>query len=323
MSDWSRVILGDFWVKLGCFLTGHSYTLISGSSEASRKVVRKYMSAFVLISLIWFTVGYLLTTRYFVRDNFWFGLLSGLIAVIIVINVERTIVLGTNVSNWAKGLRVFLAVIIALIGATVIDQIIFEEDVAKYKKDHVSEAIQQRIESEDAIIGQSIGGLINTKAALNNQLTKLEQEISERPVVVGSTQTEYRIVETTEGLKRVPTKRSQNIPNPAIESSNRIRLQISQIDERIGNENNKRVQLREIKSNEYFDDSGFLQELDILVKVITASSVALVVYILWMALLLIIELLVLIIKTGDAGNDYDLLIQHQVDIKKSRIKSLR
>lgn len=322
MSDWSRVILGDFWVKLGCFLTGHSYTLISGSSEASRKVVRKYMSAFVLISLIWFTVGYLLTTRYFVRDNFWFGLLSGLIAVIIVINIERTIVLGTNVSNWAKGLRVFLAVIIALIGATVIDQIIFEEDVLKYKKDHISENIESRIEQEQRVIYQNVNNLLSTKAALAEQMNKLDEEIQQNPTVVASSRTNTNF--TKENGNRLNSQSSvQRIPNPAIETSNRIRNQISELDEKIGDENSKVGQLVQAKSQEYLDDRGFLQELDILVKVITASPVALVVYILWMALLLIIELLVLIIKTGDAGNDYDLLIQHQVDIKKSRIQSLR
>ncbi len=322
MSDWSRNILGDFWVKFGCFLTGHSYTLISGSSEASRKVVRKYMSAFLLISIIWFSVGYLLSTRYFIRDNTLFGLISGLFAVIIVINIERTIVLGTNVSIFAKILRVLLALIIALIGATVIDQIIFEEDVKKYKLDNVSEAIAQRIKSEDLILNQNIERLQSTKRALNAQLIRLEVEIAQSPVVEGSRQIEFGVSEV-EG-KRVKTKDySQKIANPAIENANRIRMLISQIDENIASENDRRLQLRESKRSEFLNDRGFLQELDILIKVISASSIGLFVYILWMALLLIVELLVLVIKTGDAGSDYDLLIQHQVDIKKNRINSLK
>lgn len=324
MSDWSRNILRDTWVKFGCFLTGHSYTLISGSSEASRKVVRKYMSAFVLISMIWFSVGYLLSTRYFVRDNTLFGILSGLFAVIIVINIERTIVLGTNVSIFAKVLRVLLALIIALIGATVIDQIIFEEDVKKYKLDTVSEAISQRIKSEDLILSENIDRLQSTKDVLNIQLLKLEKEIAQRPLLEGSRQIEYGESEIEGQVKRVIKKKdSQKIANPAIENANRIRMQISQIDKNIVSENDRRLQLRESKRSEYLGDRGFLQELDMLIKVISASPIGLFVYILWMALLLIIELLVLVIKTGDAGSDYDLLIQHQVDIKKNRINSLK
>lgn len=324
MSDWSRVLFRDLWVKFGCFLTGHSYTLVSSSSEASRKVVRKYMSAFLLISIIWFSVGYLMSTRYFLSDeNDTVGILSGLVAVIIVINIERTIVLGTKVSNMVKILRIFLALIIALIGATVIDQIIFEDDVLNYKKNNLYEFVEKRTSGQKKAIVENLNNLSQTKAELNRQLQILEQEILNRPTVIGSVNT--RTIKTTEGETSQATSNSnvQRIANPAIQTANEIRSKIAEYDARISQVTEESGRLVANAENEYLSNRAFLHELEILIKVLSQNTVALVVYILWMALLLIIELLVLVIKTGDAENDYDLLIQHQVDVKKRRIEGLK
>ena len=83
-----------------------------------------------------------------------------------------------------------------------------------------------------------------------------------------------------------------------------------------------RDEIAKEKEIEYLEDRGFLQELEILIKVVTENPVALVVYIIWLLLLILIELFVLIIKTLDAGNDYDKLIAQQMRIKMERISRL-
>jgi flagellar biosynthesis/type III secretory pathway chaperone len=282
------------------------------------------VSAFLLISIIWFSVGYLMSTRYFVsEDNDYIGFLSGLMAVIIVVNIERTIVLGTRVSSMVKLLRVILAFIIALIGATVIDQIIFEDDVLNYKKNNLYDFVEKRTAGQKKAIVVNLNNLVQTKAELNRQLQNLEQEIINRPTVIGSVSN--KTPKTTEGETSQATINSsvQRIANPAIQTANEIRSKIAEYLPRIGQVTEESGRLVANAENEYLSNRAFLHELEILIKVLSQNTVALVVYILWMTLLLIIELLVLVIKTGDAENDYDLLIQHQVDVKKRRIEGLK
>jgi len=320
MRDWSRDVLGDFWVKLGCFLSGYSYTLISGSSEASRKVVRKLTSAFLLISFIWFSVGYLLCTRYFVRGNELAGIAAGIAAVVLVINIERTIVLSTKVSALSGGLRFLLAIIVALIGATVIDQVIFESDVEKYKKDHMYEAISPRIQQNKEVIAQNLERLQESRAELVKQKLALDLDFKRNPLkkVLASSSRESG----TEGRPGSQTYTYASVPNPSGERADRIQNGIDKIDESMLIEARRIDEIAKEKEIEYLEDRGFLQELEILIKVVTENPVALVVYIIWLLLLILIELFVLIIKTLDAGNDYDKLIAQQMRIKMERISRL-
>ena len=144
MKDWSVDILKDFWVKLGCFITGYSYTLIRNSSEASRKTVKKFLSAIILIGTIWFAVGFLFASRYF-GANLMLSLLAGFAMVICVIQIERQIILASNLQWWGVLLRFLLGALMAVIGATVIDQVMFKDDVERYKNDNADQVVEKRV----------------------------------------------------------------------------------------------------------------------------------------------------------------------------------
>src|SRR5690606_22862162 len=118
----------DWWLKFGCFLTGFNYKLIKNSSEQSSKNVRKYTSAMLLIVLVWFFIGYSFATRY-LHLELGGGLIGGFIMCFVIVQIERIIILSTKVSTWSSLFRVLLALVMSILGAFIMDQITFKDDI--------------------------------------------------------------------------------------------------------------------------------------------------------------------------------------------------
>lgn len=48
----------NWWIKLGCKLTGWNPTLLAQCSEASRSQLSKYTSALMILMTIWSVTGF-------------------------------------------------------------------------------------------------------------------------------------------------------------------------------------------------------------------------------------------------------------------------
>lgn len=122
----------DLWLKIGCYITGYNYALIKNSSEASAKTVKKFLSAILIVSILWGFIGYNFAQRY-LHSGITGSILVSLVMIIIVIQIERQIILTVG-KNWLIPVfRVLLGIVMAIIGSVIIDQIIFREDVEKGK----------------------------------------------------------------------------------------------------------------------------------------------------------------------------------------------
>ena len=64
---------------------------------------------------------------------------------------------------------------------------------------------------------------------------------------------------------------------------------------------------------------GFIEELEATLDVVSGSRVSLVFYIILFCFLTFLELFVLTIKMGDNKCDYDLIVEHQLSLKKKLI----
>ena len=54
----------NWWIKLGCMLTGWSSNVLAQCSEASRSHLSKYTSALLILILIWGVTGFCFAQRY-------------------------------------------------------------------------------------------------------------------------------------------------------------------------------------------------------------------------------------------------------------------
>ena len=323
MKDWSVDILKDFWVKLGCFITGYSYTLIRNSSEASRKTVKKFLSAIILIGTIWFAVGFLFASRYF-GANLMLSLLAGVAMVICVIQIERQIILASNLQWWGVLLRFLLGALMAVIGATVIDQVMFKDDVERYKNDNADQVVEKRVAKKMDLYNNRY---IEIDVALRNALKDRDAlilDIAKRPYIK-SYKTKTNTARDTAG-KIISTDRQ--VESFQTENPN-IRL-LTEKDNQIESYESQKNEITDRKSSIYNDElekfinepEGFLTELESLYEIITTSTLAKAFYIMWFVLLVLIEMLVLAAKGGSGSTDYERLIQHQSDVNKRSIDSL-
>tara|TARA_B100000780_G_scaffold210832_1_gene150745 strand:- start:1736 stop:2719 length:984 start_codon:yes stop_codon:yes gene_type:complete len=323
MKDWSVDILKDFWVKLGCFITGYSYTLIRNSSEASRKTVKKFLSAILLIGTIWFAVGYLFVSRYF-DANSTVSLLSGVVMVIAVIQIERQIILASNLQWWGALLRFLLGALMAVIGATVIDQVMFKDDVERYKNDNADVVVEKRIAQKMDLYNSRYLEIDEALIKAVQERDALILDVAKRPYIK-SYKTKTNTARDTAGEI---TSTNRQVESFQTENPN-IRL-LAQKDIQIESYESRKNEIVDKKSSIYNDErekflnepEGFLTELESLYEILRSSSLAKAFYIMWFVLLVLIEMLVLAAKGGDGSTDYERLIQHQSDVNKRSIDSL-
>lgn len=91
-----------------------------------------------------------------------------------------------------------------------------------------------------------------------------------------------------------------------------------QQDEFIQNKLSVENDLRE----ELSSNIGFLEELRAMIEIISTRLEALIFYIVIFSFLISLELFVVTSKLGDKKCDYDLIVEHQLEIKKAALEEL-
>ena len=320
------------WIKFGCFLTGISYELVANSSESSKKDVKKYMSALLILILEWFAVGYFLVTNYFTDEDVTMGIFGGLVATFIVVNVERQIILSRKLNWLTKTLRFCLALIIALIGATVIDQIIFEEDIEIHKRENIREELDKRVDSEMSLLQDELEAKSKERAILENSVSVMREQFAKEPNITTSSgkgtqpkkdENGNWILDENGNRKLFEFEYTRTIPNPIAERLTEVERRIVDNQLEIDSLNFKISGLAINTRDQFLNEKGFLTELGYMVEILSAKKLALVVYTLWFLLLVIIEMLILTIKASSDESDYSMMVEHQEQVRKAQISSLK
>jgi len=112
------------WIQFGCFLTGYKYEILKGCSEISHRAVKRYTAALIIICTLWAFIGYSFTDKY-LKAAWYFSIAGAMLFVLIILQVERQIILSDSKGKGKYWLRAAIALIMAVIGSVIIDQIIF------------------------------------------------------------------------------------------------------------------------------------------------------------------------------------------------------
>lgn len=313
----------EWWLKFGCFLTGFNYNLVKNSSEQSRKNVKKYTSAMLLIILVWFFIGYSFATRYLHLSG-WGGVFGGVLMSFVVIQIERIIILSTRVSTWSSLFRILLALVMSILGAFIMDQITFKDDIDLRKAQVMDERVKIAVKQSEEDIQKQIQDLDTMIATANSRYETVSEDLKKNPVIITS-YTNRSVTRDREG-KEVNSTQSTNksvMENPK-------KLEMEQLHKQIETLQNKKfalaasiMSIKERKEQELNASTGFLDELTLLHNVVTSSSIGLFVYLLFLFFFLAIELFVLVMKLTDTDSDYDKLLRHQTDIRVQMLEKLR
>ncbi len=314
-----------WWIKLGCFLTGWNSRILAQCSEASYKHLKKYTAALLILIILWGFTGFCFAQRY-VGAPLWGCVMSALIFIVIVIQIERQIILTVGTNKWGACFRFFIAIIMSVLGSAILDQIIFGDDIKRKMVEITDRQVQEQLPMRLNVIDGRLKELQVEIDSLDRVNMSLNDEIAKNPTIktVSST-TVYRNERQEDGsFIKVPeiTVSTNPMANPRIKqvevnTANLERLRKQQ-DEFLQNKMNVENDLRtELSSN-----VGFLEELRAMIEIISTRWEAMVFYVVIFSFLISLELFVVTSKLGDKKCDYDLIVEHQLDIKKAALEEL-
>lgn len=328
MKDWSVDYFKDAWVKLGCFITGISYTLVRNTSEESRKSVKKYLSSIMLIAVPWFGAGYLFTERYF-EGSPTECLIAGLLMVVLIIQVERVIILTVTTSPATIITRVTLGLLMAFIGATVLDQMIFEKDIENERSTQIQYRLAKNTDVARASISDKITLLDSVTSDLEFKLDELSQDILNNPPRRKQL-VDYEYIpdprdSTGKERIRVPKSSAAYVPSDPRESEMERLVKSISANYEVRKEYEEDFDGIQKTEEQRIRDSppGPIEELKYMVSVVSSHWTAMLFYIIWFALLMMLEMLVLFTKLSSKETDYELILKHQSDINRQRLEQLK
>lgn len=310
---------------LGCFLIGWNKDILKECGEASHRQFRKLLSAICIMMVLWGTIGYCFADRYINIESCVLKVCVSLAFMFIVLCVERVIILTVGKARVMSTMRVMLALCMAFLGACIFDQIIFRNDIQQEiqerREDVIKETIAKRLsiyESDIQRITHDMDSLGKATLALNEELKKnptIEMtDISTNRTNVGKDENGNPIFQTSTIVNK------KKMPNPLAEqlkaNNEQIQVYIDQLEQlRQDKKDIADKVTKEIKSRSL----GFIEELEATLAVVSNSWISLVFYVILFLFLTFLELFVLTIKMGDNKCDYDLIVEHQLSLKKTLI----
>ena len=309
----------------GCFLIGWNKDILKECGEASHRQFIKLLSAICIMMVLWGTIGYCFADRYINIESCVLKVCVSLAFMFIVLCVERVIILTVGKARVMSTMRVMLALCMAFLGACIFDQIIFRNDIQQeiqeQREDVIKETIAKRLsiyESDIQRITHDMDSLGKATLALNEELKKnptIEMtDVSTNRTNVGKDENGNPIIQTSTIVNK------KKMPNPLAEqlkaNNEQIQVYIDQLEQlRQDKKDIADKVTKEIKARAL----GFIEELEATLAVVSNSWISLVFYVILFLFLTFLELFVLTIKMGDNKCDYDLIVEHQLSLKKTLI----
>lgn len=315
-----------WWTKFKCFIIGWNPTILSNCSEASYKTLKKYSASILILLFIWGTIGYTFADRYLSIDTWWGCAISALIFMILVIQIERQVILTVGKNNWIATFRIILACLMAFIGSSILDQVMFKNDIEKMLVEMRADKGIEISAKRQITIQSEIDKLYAISDSLDKVNSKLNDEVAKKPtIMVQNVTTERSPITNPDGTKSTEVKTvvsTQHVANTRIEQIKSNSLTIEKCRLRLEDLYNQKINVEETVRNELEKNTGFLEELKAIFRLIRAEPIAGVFYGLVFVFILALELLVVVSKNKDNKCDYDMIIEHQLNVKKAALEEM-
>ena len=314
-----------FWTKVGCFLTGWNADILETCTEASRKQLKKYTSALLILMILWAFIGWSFAERY-VGAEWWGCLLTSLVFVVIVVSIERQIILTVGKNRLLALFRTLIAVIMAVLGGTIIDQMIFKDDIEKKMVEIVEQQVDEQLPQRLTEINTRLQELQTEIDSLDGKNAVLRAEIARHPTVqsvsTNRNAVTQKLSDGSDTIVYVTNTIRQAIPNPKIKETEVNDRHLDELRKQQEVLNGLKLEARGNLRATLQEKQGFLEELQAVFLILKDSRIALVFYLILFFFLMFLELFVVFSKFKDTKSDYDLIIEHQLEQKKKMLDEL-
>lgn len=315
-----------WWLSLGCFLTGWNREILLQCSEASYKHLKKYTSALLILIVLWGFTGFCFAQRY-VHAPLWGCILSAFIFIVIVIQIERQIILTVGNNRIGATFRLFIAVIMSLLGSSILDQVIFGEDIKRKMVEITDRQVTEQLPMRLSVIDNRLLELQLNIDSLQQQNDKLNEEIARNPVgkTVLTSTTYKNLLQGDGSYKKVPetTYTTVAVPNPRISQRDANVENLKKLQQQQEEFLHRKISVEEDLRKELSTNVGFLEELSAMIEIVSTRIEALIFYVIIFCFLISLEMFVVTSKLADKKCDYDLIVEHQLEIKKATLQDLK
>jgi len=291
-------------LELQSWITGAEYDILKKSTPKSRQKIRLFSCLMLIPILIWFVNGYFLATYIFELGVFG-GLILGFIMAGIILILERAFVMS-NTNKFLSRLRIALGLIVAILGAIIADEVLFEKEIADQlltQKMEAQAGYEDLVRDKNSDTSSSLQSQIETLSVQYAELSKQHQEeVNGRggTGIIGCGAA-CKALE-----KKMATKASEL-------KTAQARLGI--FEQGIATE----IAAFEV---DYAGD-GFLSKIKALFTLVISDWYMLGVFILVTFFLGLLEFLVVLFKKYSSETDYEAIIEHVSEIQIDRIKKIR
>ena len=313
----------NWWIKLGCKLTGWSSSVLSQCSEASKTQLSKYTSALLILMIVWSITGFCFAQRY-IGLPIWGCILVSLVFVTIVVMIERQILLALHPTKKLATFRLVIAIIMAIVGSSIFDQTMFGKDIDKQMADTIELQTVDLTQKRVSNIDSKLMAFQIEKDSLNKVNSELQADVNAHPWIIQKSVTNSQDRLVVNGKIKVvnnPSVTTNQVANPkqiVIAANNE---KIKQIVLQENDLNKKRLTVEEDTRKECQANVGFLEELEAMVSIVTTRTVAGIFYVIFFLLLMSLELFVVTSKMGDEVCDYELAIKGAERVKMAQFNS--
>ena len=306
------------WLRLGCFLTGWNSKILVQCSEASYKHLKKYTAALLILMILWGFTGFCFAQRY-VHAPLWGCILSSVIFITIIVQIERQIILTVGTSKLGVVFRLFIAIIMAFLGSAILDQVIFGEDIKRKMVEITDKQVTELLPVRLKVIDDKLAELQHNIDSLDRMNLVLNDEIAKNPTTkTVSTSTTYKNVLQEDGTyKKIPetTVSTTPVANPRIKQVEINNINLERLRKQQDEYTIKKLEVEKNLRQELSSNVGFLEELHAMLELLSSRTEALIFYCIIFSFLISLELFVVASKMSDKKCDYDMIVEHQLNVK--------
>ena len=314
----------NWWIKLGCKLTGWSSEVLAQCSEASRCQLSKYTSALMILILIWSVTGFCFAQRY-IGLPVWGCCIVSLFFITIVIMIERQIILTTEKSFSMLAFRAIIALVMAIVGSTIFDQTMFGKDIDKQMANTIEVQVAELTAQRVHTIDEKLASLSMESDSLTAINSLLQEDVNKNPFIIQTSRTSAsnKVLMPDGSFKTVsnPSVTKNEVPNPKLAQIEANNKKLEKISEQEQMWTEKKQTMEEVVRKECKESVGFLEELEAMWSIIINRPLAGAFYLVFFCLLMSLELFVVVSKTVDKECDYDAAIKGAQKIRISQFNS--
>jgi hypothetical protein len=294
-------------LKLFCFLTGDDYNLVKVDTPESKKKISALASVLLIPVVTWFIIGFSIGNvilRLSLAASFGIGIITATIIFI----VERVVIMsGPN--KWLIGLRVFIGLLVALLGSVFIDEVIFKDDIEQQvylDKKEMIEHEKTRVHSRiDPLIQQAEEDVATKHHIWSQSLEDVKKEAD------GSGGSGLRKYGPIAKVKNEISERQSEEYRKASDKLAALQAELKQ-----------QVSQAENGINQNISGHSILFRIKSLFRLVLSDNWVLVIYLLFTALLFVLEFIVIIMKYSLPETSYERRVKTMELIQKRKLNMI-